>query len=183
MKKSLAICFLVFLVFFSLQSGASISLFETVSQEDLTKVRSLLKSGANPNFRNDENRTMLEIAALGSASMIRLLLEHGADPNPAQWAATNSRHTDAVFLLLLAGADPRFKHEGRIAEQRLQTELRFGRAYAGRDNEIRALLQRATALWNLHGAPKNRKLVSERPFALEAMLSELETLWASQDDL
>ena len=86
----------------------------------LAAAKALLEYGANPNLRYncdsisgglETNRTVLMYA--GSAQIVRLLLEHGADPNAADDAgytplmqAGKRRDLEAVELLLAAGASP-----------------------------------------------------------------------------
>jgi ankyrin repeat protein len=49
---------------------------------DYEEVEARLAAGANPNARNHEGRTLLWRAALrGDVHLVRLLLEHGADPD------------------------------------------------------------------------------------------------------
>src|SRR5918999_538109 len=90
------------------------SLIDAASEHSVERVRSLLAKGADPNARGAHGRTALYSAA-GDASVIRLLIEAGADPNvestqeseglplcfAACWGAT-----DAVRAVLDAGAGP-----------------------------------------------------------------------------
>ncbi len=89
---------------------------------DLEKTRVLLAHGAEVNARSSDMRTPLMIAARrpGNASVVRLLLEHGANPNPnAHPAAESSPLIEAATagdsasmeLLLGKGADAKASAE------------------------------------------------------------------------
>ncbi len=77
-----------------------------------------MKKGANPN-KSKYGRTPLHTAAYeGRFDVVKLLLEHGADPNtqdkdgrtPLHWAALRGL-VDVVRLLLVHGADPTVEDE------------------------------------------------------------------------
>jgi hypothetical protein len=60
---------------------------------DLEKTRVLMAHGADVNAKSDDARTPLMIAAGGPAGapIVRLLLAHGANPNPTRSPARNRR--------------------------------------------------------------------------------------------
>ncbi len=83
---------------------------------DLPKTRLLLKHGADVNTRSNDLRTPLMIAARrpGNVATVKLLLEHGANPNPNKNPATESSplveaatagDAATIELLLVRGAD------------------------------------------------------------------------------
>jgi ankyrin repeat protein len=71
---------------------------------DFEKTRVLLAHGADVNARSDDARTALMIAAghPGGTAIVKLLLDHGADPNPTRNPATE---TTPLIQATLA-ADP-----------------------------------------------------------------------------
>lgn len=81
---------------------------------DLQKVEALLAQGANP-LRADMHRStpLYQAAQNGHASVVKVLLEHGADPNSRSWEikesplmmAASDGSREVVDLLLAAGAD------------------------------------------------------------------------------
>ncbi|KAF8184630.1 hypothetical protein K438DRAFT_1837602 [Mycena galopus ATCC 62051] len=87
------------------------------SDEDLGIVRLLLESGADPNRHGESppGSALANAAYRGSAEMVRLLLQHGADINlpldcksgrgSALHAASYNGHVEIVRLLLEGGAD------------------------------------------------------------------------------
>ncbi|RUT95309.1 ankyrin repeat domain-containing protein [Mesorhizobium sp. USDA-HM6] len=82
-----------------------------------TFIGTLLRSGSNPNYEDQAGFPSL-IAALSTErpdrlEVVRLLLEHGADPNMRglnDWTplhyAVSLRDAEAIRLLLASGADP-----------------------------------------------------------------------------
>ena len=62
------------------QPAADEALLTAVSNNDVAAAEAALRAGANPRMTN-ENGSVLAMAALfGSADVVRVLLEHGADP-------------------------------------------------------------------------------------------------------
>jgi len=105
---------------------------------DIRRVRELLDSGVDPNFKNRLGTTALMMAsAWGYTEIVRLLLEKGADPNiqtrnrvlydfgdTALMFATLEGETETVRLLLENGANPNIKnYDGDTA---LDLALRHG---------------------------------------------------------
>ncbi len=87
-------------------------LVDAVFLTDTDDVRALLLQNADPDARDDEDRTVLSIAvADGSSELVRLLLEAGADPNlpdndglTALDIAIYRRRLDLAWLLMHFGA-------------------------------------------------------------------------------
>jgi ankyrin repeat protein len=91
---------------------------------DLEKTRVLLHHGAEVNARSSDMRTPLIVAARrpGNASVVKLLLEHGANPNPNLHPATESSPLleaatagDAAGMELLLGRGAEVKEAGEPA--------------------------------------------------------------------
>ena len=85
------------------------------SATDLAKVQLLLDHGANPNLASKKGRTPLLVAAMsdGSAPIVRLLLDKGADIHATDFlkttalkAAAFGNDTETIKLFLDAGLDP-----------------------------------------------------------------------------
>jgi hypothetical protein len=105
--------FIFILVLLTMLTGCAPTLHDAVNNDDLEKVRALLKEGADVNAR-DHWGTALHAAALHNRrnDIIRILLDAGADVNskdywgmlPLQWAAFNGS-IESAKLLLDKGAD------------------------------------------------------------------------------
>ena len=92
-------------------------LFQAISRGDLELLKDLLRRGTPPDIRDGNRSTPLMVAAQhGSAEMVKMLLEHGADPRAVNergvtallWGA---RDVEKVQLLLDRGADPNARSE------------------------------------------------------------------------
>ncbi|PAA48983.1 hypothetical protein BOX15_Mlig024680g5 [Macrostomum lignano] len=91
----------------------NIVLLEAAARGDIDEVRSLLKSGVNPNAANDDGLTALHQCCIdNSEAMCRLLLEFNADVNARdteQWtplhAAATCGHIAICRLLVNSGAE------------------------------------------------------------------------------
>lgn len=95
-------------------------LMSAIESKDAKVVESVLKSGVNPNvypntlrdMRREEDLAPINAAAsIGSTAIVRLLLDHGADPNQADgWnsnplcAATGPESIETMDLLVKRGA-------------------------------------------------------------------------------
>jgi ankyrin repeat protein len=89
-------------------------LFQAVEANDFSAASAALAAGADPNGRDDLQRTPLHFAAYaGHLEVARLLLDNGADPaarddwqqTPLHSAAGNG-HEEPARLLIAKGADP-----------------------------------------------------------------------------
>jgi uncharacterized protein len=95
------------------QEGGHTQLMRAALAGDLKTVKMLLKSGADPNDRNDEGRTALMFAAINrETSCAKELLRYGADVNAAAndggtalLMAASGGDTELVEVLLSKGAD------------------------------------------------------------------------------
>ncbi|KAL3952223.1 hypothetical protein ACCO45_013940 [Purpureocillium lilacinum] len=91
-------------------SGSSLSpeavalaarMFDSARSGDMPIFEQALPAGLPPNMTNDKGDTLLMLAAYhGHADLVRLLVQHGADPN-----RLNDRD-DVIEALLEGGADP-----------------------------------------------------------------------------
>jgi uncharacterized protein len=90
-------------------------LLVAAEQGDTAMVKALLDLGADPNGKDREGRTPIELAIGNGASvgLLNLLLDHGADPNvldneghTALYYAARTRHHQAIQLLLVRGDTP-----------------------------------------------------------------------------
>jgi ankyrin repeat protein len=100
-----------------LERGARYTIFIAALRGDSSSVRgALARDRELANFEDTCHHRVLSAAVRrGDADMVRLLLEHGADPNLPEegaprglslWIAVNDRRRDIVELLLARGADP-----------------------------------------------------------------------------
>ena len=88
-------------------------LADAVFLSDMDDVRALLAQGADPDARDEEQRTSLMNATLdGQRDLVRVLLEAGADPNLRDadgWTpldvAVYRKALDLIWLLVHFGAD------------------------------------------------------------------------------
>jgi ankyrin repeat protein len=126
------------------QEGGHTQLMRAALAGDLKTVKMLLKSGSDPNERNDEGRTALMFAAINrETSCAKVLLRYGAEVNAvandggtALLLAASEGDTELVRIFLSKGADvsAKFKKTEKTA-----LKLAKERGY----DEIADLLQTA----------------------------------------
>lgn len=112
---------------------------------DLDLIRRLLAAGFDPNRPGWLGQTALHhYAGRGETEAVKLLLDHGADPNvlddehrgtPLAWAAAAGRRA-AAALLLAQGADPTLPRD-------LPPATPLERARASGHNHVAAMLERS----------------------------------------
>ena len=83
------------------QTMSEFSTLNAVRQKDISKLKSLLEKGGNPNEATIDNATLEEAVRQSNDKMVSLLLDYGADPNyrdpgtnntPLHYAADNVLH-------------------------------------------------------------------------------------------
>lgn len=127
---------------------SSQGLLNAVSSGDLDRVEAILDDGASANAR-DRNGSALTIAAeRGDLSMVRLLVERGANPDvenasgyTALARAVESGNSDMTRILIRAGASPNLAPESGI--------LPLARAIESGNLEIARLLLEGEAIPNV----------------------------------
>src|ERR1043166_5230397 len=145
------------------QEGGHTQLMRAALAGDLKTVKMLLKSGADPNDRNDEGRTALMFAAINrETSCAKELLRYGAEVNvvandggTALLLAASEGDTGLVEILLRKGADVSAKfHKTKSTALKLAKEHGY--------DEIADLLQAAGASRQLAKRGKNAIAVRQR---------------------
>jgi ankyrin repeat protein len=115
MKRIVAVLLLCTSVVAAQDAGSSSDAFySAIRDNDLTRLQTMLKSGANPNVSDPRGGAtpLMYAAVVGSTGAMALLLDNGANANATNatgatalmWAATD---IEKVRLLLARGADPK----------------------------------------------------------------------------
>jgi hypothetical protein len=95
----------------------TLPIFQAVERGQRAAVAAYLADGGKVECRNGEGQTLLMCAARTSwPKIVKLLLDHGADPNAQDgddltplYHAVMRHSLDSVKLLLAAGSDPRYR--------------------------------------------------------------------------
>lgn len=152
---------------------------ERVSRRKFARelVAFILAQGATPDLRDAHHDTALHLASDGDPDILRLLIDHGFDPNatrPDGWTplmrACGSRRVSAknVELLLAAGADPK---------RRLPNGRTAARMLGGKHKEVAKLLAQSSA-----GPTEAKAPQPSRHPARDARLGNLDALYALVDE-
>jgi ankyrin repeat protein len=133
---------------------------------DLAKVRLLVDRGADVNVASSTGRTALELAAMGgdSAAVVRLLLQHGANPRAVDagnvttvLAATIGNDTESIRLLVEAGGDVNAAVAGDDVGDFTGATPLMNAAEAGNVEAVRLLLSKGAKV-NVVSGPPNAKV-------------------------
>lgn len=96
----------------------TVPLLEAVDQNNVPRVRALLKNGANPNAQGEHSKALHSAAYWGYTPIVELLLRYGAEPNEPDQTGLYSLHlaasegrTAACNRLLKAGANKEQRNE------------------------------------------------------------------------
>ena len=95
-------------------TATATELHQAARDGDIAKIERLLNAGADPDARDERNRTPLhEVAFLGQTDAIIALINGGANPNARDkdgytplHATLFFGHADAITTLIDRGADP-----------------------------------------------------------------------------
>ena len=145
-----------------LAQGARYTIFVAALRGDDAFVReAIARDRSLANFEDTCHHRVLSAAVRrGDVDMVRLLLEHGADPNLPEegaprglslWIAVNDRQREIVRLLLAHGADPNAEVESSGTPM----------TQAARDAELTALLQSHGGRQSTSDRDRVAKLVME----------------------
>jgi ankyrin repeat protein/outer membrane protein assembly factor BamB len=115
MKKTLLSITLIMAVFLSAYAQSdNLPLFKAAKTNDVAKLTELIKAGADVNSKSEYGATALTFAVeKNSLEAIKVLLEHGADPNnrdrfyqstPFEWAFYEGQE-EIIKLMIQHGAD------------------------------------------------------------------------------
>jgi len=100
--------------------NVNIQLFYAVGDDDVKYAKSLMSQDADPNA-NVPGSDMKILMAARSAAMVKMLLDHGSDPNmsdkngatPLHYLVTSPSALDIVSILIRSGANVNAAAEGR----------------------------------------------------------------------
>jgi ankyrin repeat protein len=149
-------------------------LFQAIRRGDSALVASLLRQGTPANLRGENGTTPLLLAArYRNAECVKLLLDHGADPNSANEEGATALHWGAgslevVRLLLERWADPRAR------TQLGNTPLISAAAYPGSGQVVKLLLEKGADphAWNGEGDTALTQAVMARDLECVKLLAE-----------
>ena len=99
------------------------ALFAALINTNNKTLEMLLRAGADTNFRMEDGQSILHIAAIEDVEVVKLLLEHNANPNIENHSqitpicsAANSDNMEIIHALVKGGAD--INHEAQYPDGR-----------------------------------------------------------------
>jgi ankyrin repeat protein len=164
----------------ALLSGATppdAPVLDATKRGDVAAVRSLLKSGADPNAAQGDGLTALHVAAgEGNLQIVELLIEAGATVDARTnigaytplHLASQSAHIAIVRELLEAGADPR-----AVTTNTGVTALHLAAKAIGGEGVVKALIDRGAPVNGLESAAGQTPLMFAAAYGRTAAVREL----------
>ena len=102
-------------------------LYNALASNQIESAELLLNTGANPNFKHQQGKTVLHMmASLGNYTALEMLLDYGVEVNvvdkdgwPALHEAIRRNHFKCAALLMSSGADVAFYTAKRVEEYQM----------------------------------------------------------------